>query len=89
MVPGIQPNDSVLGFVEVGQAVYVALKTERSHIFRLDLERGQREFWKLLRPSEPAGVRNIQNVRITPNGRTVAIELYRTISNLYLATGMK
>jgi Tol biopolymer transport system component len=87
--PGLQSGDAVLGFVTGGKAVYVAPKDEMTRIFRLDLASGQREFWKLIRTFEPAGVRNIQNVRVTPDGKTVALEVYRTISNLYLATGMK
>ena len=34
-------------------------------------------------------VRDIQDIRITPDGQSVAFEVYRTISDLYLATGLK
>lgn len=88
-VPTLRPGDVVLGFAAGGMAVYVAAKADRSRIFRLDLASGERRMWKQLRPAEPAGVRDIQGIRITPDGQSIAFEVYRTISDLYLATGLK
>jgi Tol biopolymer transport system component len=87
--PTLRPEDVVLGFAAGGKAVYVAPKADRSRIFRLDLASGERRMWKQLRTAEPAGVRDIQDIRITPDGQSVAFEVYRTISDLYLATGLK
>jgi len=88
-VPALRPGDVVLGFATGGKAVYVAAKADRSRIFRLDLASGERRMWKQLRTAEPAGIRDIQDIRITPDGQSVAFEVYRTISDLYLATGLK
>jgi hypothetical protein len=88
-VPTLRPGDVVLGFAAGGMAVYVAAKADRSRIFRLDLASGERRMWKQLRPAEPAGVRDIQGIHITPDGQSIAFEVYRTISDLYLATGLK
>ena len=58
-------------------------------IFRVDAATGRRSFWKRLAPPDPAGVHALGPIVLTPDGKTYAYGSARTLSDLYLADGLK
>jgi Tol biopolymer transport system component len=63
--------------------------TIRVWIDRIDMVAGNREPWKELTPTDPAGVRAIGAVHITPDGKSYVYALYATLGDLYLAEGLR
>jgi hypothetical protein len=55
----------------------------------VELASGRRTPWKTLVPPDPAGVSSINNVRITPRGDAYFYSYRRTVSELYLADGVR
>jgi Tol biopolymer transport system component/tRNA A-37 threonylcarbamoyl transferase component Bud32 len=82
-------SDLVWGFATGGKAVYLSTVKDRSRIYRLDLASGRRDLWKELHPSDPAGIRSLVRLRITPDGKSIAYGLVRTASELYVVEGLK
>ncbi|HEX9984274.1 MAG TPA: protein kinase [Thermoanaerobaculia bacterium] len=60
-----------------------------AQVYRIDLTTGTRELWKEFRPADPAGVYRIAPVLIAPDGRTYAYNALRTLSDLYVAEGLR
>src|SRR5207249_11892165 len=58
-------------------------------LYRCDVSTQQREPWKELMPSEPAGVSMTNFVALTPDGKSYAFTYERTLSDLYLVEGLK
>ena len=87
-VRSLARGDLVWGFATGGNAVYLSTGKDRSRIYRLDLTSGRRELWKELHPSDPAGIRNLGRMRITPDGKSIAYGVVRTASELYLVEGL-
>jgi len=60
-----------------------------AQVFRINLASGAREIWKQFSPSDPAGVYKISPVAITPDGGAYAYSALRTLSDLYVAEGLR
>jgi Tol biopolymer transport system component len=88
-VRSLSRRDFVWGFATGGEAVYLSPGDDHSRIYRLDLASGRRKLWKELHPSDPAGIRLLGDLRITPDGKSIAYEVYRTVSDLYQVEGLK
>jgi Tol biopolymer transport system component len=87
-VPSLAAADFVLRFATGGQAVFLTTP-DRTRIYRLDLAGGHRELWKEIRPTDSAGVRSIGPIRMTADGKSIAYQAYRTVSELFLVEGLK
>ena len=60
-----------------------------AEVFRINLTTGARELWKRFSPSDPAGVYKISPVAVTPDGGAYAYSALRTLSDLYVAEGLR
>jgi hypothetical protein len=63
--------------------------TMRVWIDRIDMVTGKREPWRELTPTDPAGVRAIGAVHLTPDGKSYVYAFYATLGDLYLAEGLR
>lgn len=88
-VPILKLDDTVLGYASGGKAVYLTSGGERNRVYRVDLASGRRELWREIHPSDPAGFRGLGRIRITPDGKSIAYSVNRTLSELYLVRGVK
>ena len=88
-VQGMSTDIAYWRFAGSSKAVYISPVKDRNRIERLDLETGKRELWRELHPTDPSGVRGLGIVRVSADGRTIAYNVYRTESVLYLVTGLK
>ena len=60
-----------------------------AQVFRINLQSGARELWKQFSPTDPAGVYKISPVAVTPDGAAYAYSALRTLSDLYVAEGLR
>jgi hypothetical protein len=59
-----------------------------NRISLVDLATGRRSVWRELVPRDPAGIMNVYQPIVTPDGRTYAYGWHRAISDLYLVDGL-
>jgi hypothetical protein len=87
-VPGSEIGDRPIQWSEDG-AIFV-FRADRLHIAidRIDLATGARTRWHDLRPSDPAGIMEIQPIYMTRNGAHYAYAYRRFISDLYIVEGL-
>jgi hypothetical protein len=77
-------------FTSDSRSLYVYQPGELpARVYRLDLQTGQRTFWKELMPSDPAGVETIGPILMTPDGKTCVFGYHRMLADLYLVEGLK
>jgi len=70
--------------------LYVAVREDSVvvNLFRLNPVTGQRQFWRRLMPSDPAGVRLIEDIYIAPDAQAYGYSYYRLLSEVYIAEGL-
>jgi len=87
-LPGFVEGDDLLRWSQDG-AIFVAHGDVPARIFRVDAVTGTRTLWRTLMPADPAGVDTLRPITITPNGESYAYGCSRTLSELFLAEGLK
>jgi WD40 repeat protein len=60
-----------------------------AQVYRVNVATGARELWKQFSPIDPAGVYKISPVSVTPDGGAYAYSALRTLSDLYIADGLR
>ena len=87
-IPGSRPGDLPIQWSHDG-AIYV-FRPDRLCIAinRIDLTTGARTPWHVLRPSDPAGIMDIQPIFMTRDGNHYAYAYRRFISDLYIVEGL-
>jgi Tol biopolymer transport system component len=89
-VAGSQPDDRPVGWSDDGAALWVFQRGQvPAVVHRVDLRSGVRQPWKTLIPPDPAGVFSINDVRVAPRGDAYFYSYRRTVSELYLAAGLR
>ncbi|HEY3171208.1 MAG TPA: protein kinase [Thermoanaerobaculia bacterium] len=90
-ISGVEPNDVPFQWSADGKSLYVTRRGELpARIERLDLATGKKELQKELMPADRSGLIRIQEVFITPDGKSYAYGATRVLSSdLYLASGLK
>jgi len=88
-VSEIKPSDHLIRWDERGDALFLYSGNLPIRIERLELSSGRREFWKELAPADLTGVTGIAGVLLTPDGKSYAYTVYRTISYLFVVDGLK
>jgi eukaryotic-like serine/threonine-protein kinase len=86
VIAGLNDSDRVLRWSSDGNSLFVLENTElAAKIYRLDLSKGKRIFWKALSPADSAGIREFKNVLLTPDGKYYVYGLTRSMGSLYSA----
>ena len=90
-IPGLKPGDRPLRFTADGRHLYLRDDAREfpARVFRLDVATGRREVWKELMPGDPAGITLLSPTAISEDGKTVLFTYARSLSDLYLAEGLK
>ena len=57
-------------------------------IYKINVANGQRELYKEIMPSDPAGVNHIVAIRISPDETSYGYSYERSISSLYFLKGV-
>jgi hypothetical protein len=90
-VEGLGSDDWPLGWAEGGRELFVLASRSRipTPIVRLDLRTHRTRPWLEMTPPDRAGVSQLYNATITPDGRFYAYSFMRTLSDLYLVEGLR
>jgi serine/threonine protein kinase/dipeptidyl aminopeptidase/acylaminoacyl peptidase len=89
-IPGFNAGEQPITFGSDGASLYVYQPGDLpARVDRLDLRTGQRTLWKLLMPSDPAGVETIGPILMTPDAKTCVFGYHRMLADLYLVEGLK
>ena len=73
-----------------GKSLFVELRETTTHtIYRFNLATGEREPWNELTPPDEAGVVNMYNTLLTPDGKYYAYTYERDLGDLFLFKGLK
>lgn len=86
---GLTPADTILGWSRYGRAIYIAEGSLPASIFRLSLASGTKTLLWQIAPADPAGVLGLRTIRVTPDGRFCFFSYRRTLSQLYVADGLR
>ena len=89
-IAGLDPGDFPLRWSEDGRGLFFwRFGQVPAQVFRLDTTTGLRELWKTLAPPDRAGVRVIGLVLPTPDGKYYVYDYQRTLSEVYLVSGLR
>ncbi len=89
-VPGALEGEVPVAWTDRGRTLLVRARGEvPSRVCAIDLETGERTFWKALVPPDPAGVLEILGVVATPDLEYYAFTYLRALSELYLIDGLE
>jgi hypothetical protein len=85
----INPDERVMGFFPDGKSLRLRTLTIPSHITRIDIATGKREFVQDIAPADPAGVMSLPVIRFSADGKSYAYSTGRQLSDLYVVDGLK
>jgi eukaryotic-like serine/threonine-protein kinase len=89
-IHGMNAGEQPITFASDSRSLYVYQPGELpARVYHLDLQTGQRTFWKELMPSDPAGVETIGPILMTPDAKTCVFGYHRMLADLYLVEGLK
>jgi Tol biopolymer transport system component len=93
-VNGINENELILRWSEDGRSVYVANLFEETHpvkvkIYQVDRATGARLLKKEISPGDPAGIEGLLSVQLSEDAKSYYYCFQRSLSDLYLVSGIK
>jgi len=89
-VPGSEAEERAVAWSRDGASIWVFKRDQIPiHIDRVEIATGRRQLWKTLAPPDAAGVYSINELQITPDGKSYFYTYRRVLSELYLASGLK
>ncbi|PYQ33176.1 MAG: hypothetical protein DMF55_12060 [Acidobacteria bacterium] len=78
-----------IGWTADGEFLFVQDDQENpAGVYRLNLTTGRKQSFRDFSPSDIVGIR-ASIVQVTPDGKSWAYSYFRTLSDLYLAEGLK
>ncbi|HKM89900.1 MAG TPA: protein kinase [Candidatus Acidoferrales bacterium] len=88
-ISGLALGEQPINWSADGRSLYVYKPGQLpAQVYRIELATGNRTPWKLLAPSDPAGVWRIGPVLITPDAKFYVYGFHRILSDLFLADGL-
>src|SRR5437867_1651048 len=89
-VSGTQKGEVPIQWSADGTSLFVYQPTALpAQVFRINLATGARELWKQFTPTDPAGVYKIAPICMTRDASSYAYDALRTMSDLYVAEGLR
>ena len=83
------PEGRILRFDSAGTGLFVGLLQFPPKINRHDIATGRTEPWRELAIADPAGLRAVNNIVLTPDGKSYAYTFWRALGRLYVVRGLK
>jgi serine/threonine protein kinase len=90
LLPGVLPGDVPMDWSRDGKG-YLVFNRDGfpTRITRVDIATGKRELVREIQPANPAGLTGIREIVMGPDGRGLAYNYNRKLSDLYLIEGLK
>ena len=88
-VPGVTPDESVVGWTADSRSLYVARGAMPARVEICDVATGERRLWKEIVPPDPAGVLAVGPIIVAPDGRSYAYSYRRGLDDLFVVTGFE
>jgi len=94
-IPGIEANDTVIGWTPDGASVYVvpnrrgAAAAKSVKVSRVNVQTGKMEPWKTFGVETGAGVSSVGPPHLSTDGNAYAYVYERVLSEAYVVTGLK
>ncbi|HZL96942.1 MAG TPA: hypothetical protein VFB99_25015 [Vicinamibacterales bacterium] len=89
-VKGSENDDRPVAWTSDGRSLWVFHRDKvPGPVHKLDVATGRRELWKMLIPGDASGVYAITEFTVTPSGHAYAYTYTRSLSQLYLARGIR
>jgi len=90
-IQGLELTDNPLRWTADGRSLFLSSSKDAfpARVYRLDLATGRREVWKEFMPSDPTGITNIGPSAISADGKTILFGYSHTLSDLYVAEGLR
>ena len=90
-IRSLEPTDDPLRWAADGRSLFFSNSKDffPARVYRLDLATGRREVWKEFMPSDPTGLTNIGPSAISADGKTILFGYSHTLSDLYVAEGLR
>ena len=89
-VRGVEKGEVPIQWSSDGRSLYVYRPTALpARVYRVSLSDGTRRLWREFTPSDPAGVYRISPVVMTTNANAYAYNALRSMSDLYVAEGLR
>jgi hypothetical protein len=82
-------GEAPLTFTQDGRSLLVFTSNVAATVTKVDVATGAKAPWKMLLPSDNAGVTSVADIHITPDERSYAYTYNRRLSELYVITGLK
>jgi Tol biopolymer transport system component len=88
-VPSGRPGDVPIHWAG-DRSVYLWQRGQApAEVFRVDLDTGVRQLWKVLMPADPTGVHEILRIAFSRDGSSYAYSYTRELATLHVASGVK
>ena len=89
-MPGVARGDIPLSWTPYGKGYLVFNRDGLPvRVARIDLATGKRELVREIMPANPAGLAGIREIVLSPDGRGLAYNYVRKLSDLYLIQGLE
>ncbi len=90
-IEGLRPDEEVLQWSADGRALFVLEKPDVrvARVVRLDLATGRRRLFREFAPEDPTGIVWGVWAAAAPDGRALAFNFLRELSDLYVVEGLK
>jgi serine/threonine protein kinase len=85
---GARPEEIPLQWTLDGSSVFVWNRVFPARIYTVAVDGGERELWKVIMPSDPAGVL-YGNIRMSPGGEHYLYRFRRVLNRLFLVDGVE
>jgi len=89
-IPGLLAGEQAVSWDVAGRGLFVFQRGSLpARLFHVDIASGKRELVKEIAPADPAGIYAVDPILPTPDGKSFAYNYRRTLSDLYVAQGLK
>lgn len=89
-IAGLEPGDVPIRWSADERSLFVFRKSgSTARVYLIDLMTGRNDLWEELRPADLAGIATVWSVHIAPDEKSYYYSYVRTLSDLYLVTGLK
>ncbi|HEY4054070.1 MAG TPA: protein kinase [Terriglobales bacterium] len=92
LIPGLDPKLSVTGWAPDGLSVYAVMNRfgqKSARLFKVNATTGKAEFWKEFGAGLSGGISGVSAPRFSRDGSAYAYVYVRTLSQAYVAKGLK